>query len=175
MRTTISRRTRSRRSTGTSSPAPPNSATSRRSSSRPAPPPRSRTFRREAATAEPPAVEILGLDHASLTVPFGRESEVVPFYGGVLGLAEIDLPASVAGRGIHWFAIGPHQLHVIPEPEVAPSVRHPALSVSDVAPFRARLTAAGTTILEEPDLPGCERFAFLDPFGNKVEIIRREC
>ena len=116
-----------------------------------------------------------GLDHVSLSVPFGRESEVAPFYAGVLGLPELELPPSLTGRGVRWFAIGDQQLHVIPEPSVALSVRHPAILVREVAPFRVRLESVGATIMEEPDLPGCERFAFLDPFGNKLEIIRREC
>ena len=72
-----------------------------------------------------------------------------------------------------WFALGPTQtLHVVPEPVVSPSVRHPAILVDDVRPYREALERAGIAILAEPDIPGRERFAFVDPFGNKVEILR---
>ncbi len=117
---------------------------------------------------------VLGLDHVSLSVPFGREGEVAAFYSGVLGLDEIPVPNALAGRGLHWFALGTAALHVIAETQVARSVRHPAILVADLEPFRSRLEAAGISIGAEPKLPGCERFSFLDPFGNRVEILRRD-
>ena len=116
---------------------------------------------------------VLGFDHVSLSGPLGRESEVVPFYSEVMGFTEVEVPEALAGRGIHWFSLGPSTLHVIPEAEVAPSVRHPAILVGDLAPLRVRLEAAEIEIKSEPQLPGCDRFSFVDPFGNRVEVLQR--
>ncbi len=42
---------------------------------------------------------MLGIDHAQLAAPPGCEAEARRFYGGLLGLAEVPKPPSVAGRG----------------------------------------------------------------------------
>jgi hypothetical protein len=40
-----------------------------------------------------------------------------------------------------------------------------------VGAWRARLAAAGVTILDSVPIPGFDRFEFRDPFGNRVEMI----
>ncbi|MEQ9094542.1 MAG: hypothetical protein RLN63_10590 [Miltoncostaeaceae bacterium] len=56
------------------------------------------------------------LQHAAVTFPPGRDEEIRAFYGGVLGLAETDVPAEVAERGWIWFLTSEPgvELHFIP-------------------------------------------------------------
>jgi catechol 2,3-dioxygenase-like lactoylglutathione lyase family enzyme len=53
---------------------------------------------------------ITGLDHVQVAAPPGCEAEARAFYGGLLGLPELEKPAALAGRGGAWFACGSQQL-----------------------------------------------------------------
>ena len=66
------------------------------------------------AQARPPK---LRLQHVSLPIPDGAQDIVRAFYGGVLGLAEKEVPQAVAHYGFVWFAVGPDdlELHFIPD------------------------------------------------------------
>jgi len=58
-------------------------------------------------------VAIVRIDHVQLAAPAGCEEAARRFFGGVLGLAEIEKPASLRPRGGVWFALGAgQQLHV---------------------------------------------------------------
>jgi hypothetical protein len=48
---------------------------------------------------------------------------------------------------------------------------HVAYSVTDGTAWRSHLAAAGVEAIDTITIPGCERFEFRDPFGNRVEII----
>jgi hypothetical protein len=52
-----------------------------------------------------------------LPIPDGAQDIVRAFYGGVLGLAEKEVPQAVAHYGFVWFAVGPDdlELHFIPD------------------------------------------------------------
>src|SRR5204862_211338 len=52
------------------------------------------------------------LHHAQITIPDGAEEDGRQFYCGLLGLPEIDKPASLAGRGGFWLQVGDTQVHV---------------------------------------------------------------
>ena len=52
------------------------------------------------------------IHHAQVTVPEGAEAEAREFYCGALGLPEVPKPASLAGRGGFWIAVGDQQVHV---------------------------------------------------------------
>ena len=84
---------------------------------------------------------ILRLHHAQITIPSGMEEEGRRFYCGVLGLAEIEKPESLAGRGGFWLQIADMQLHIGTEEGVdrAKTKAHLAYEVSDVAAWRQRL------------------------------------
>ena len=45
-------------------------------------------------------MRVIGLDHVQLAIPAGGEKRARSFYGGVLGLREVDKPAALAARGI---------------------------------------------------------------------------
>jgi catechol 2,3-dioxygenase-like lactoylglutathione lyase family enzyme len=116
---------------------------------------------------------IYGLDHVQVAITPGREDDARLFYCGVLGLPEVDKPATLAGRGGVWFQCGPQQIHCGVEPDVAASRRHPALLTDELDAVRSRLEAAGFPIRREPELPGFRRIFTEDPFGNRVELLER--
>lgn len=114
---------------------------------------------------------IVGIDHVQVAAPPRCEEAARAFYGGLLGLAEIPKPASLAGRGGVWFACGAQQLHVGVEEEFCPAAKaHPALRVVDDAALDALAERLGSAIWDE-SMPGRRRFYVSDPWGNRVEIV----
>jgi catechol 2,3-dioxygenase-like lactoylglutathione lyase family enzyme len=120
-------------------------------------------------------MRVVGVHHAQITVPKGKEAEAREFYCGVLGLIEIEKPASLEGRGGLWLAVGDRQLHIGVEEGVdrGATKAHIAYEVDDVGAWREMLTGRGVKILDSVAIPGYERFEFRDPFGNRVEMIER--
>ncbi|MEW9032680.1 MAG: glyoxalase, partial [Planifilum fimeticola] len=57
-------------------------------------------------------VRIVGLHHAQITIPRGAEEQAREFYCGVLGLNEIEKPASLRARGGFWLQVGDREVHV---------------------------------------------------------------
>jgi catechol 2,3-dioxygenase-like lactoylglutathione lyase family enzyme len=116
---------------------------------------------------------ITGLDHVQVAAPPGCEAEARAFYGGLLGLPELEKPAALAGRGGAWFACGPHQLHVGVQADFAPAAKaHPALAADSPASLDAlaeRLTRAGAPVRWDDAIPG--RFYTEDPWGNRLELL----
>nr|WP_207229353.1 hypothetical protein [Ktedonosporobacter rubrisoli] len=55
---------------------------------------------------------IIGLHHAQITIPRGSEEQGRQFYCELLGLAEIEKPAALQGRGGFWLQVGDRQVHV---------------------------------------------------------------
>jgi catechol 2,3-dioxygenase-like lactoylglutathione lyase family enzyme len=118
---------------------------------------------------------MLTLDHVQIAMPAGGEAAARAFFGGLLGLAEINKPASLAGRGGCWFAIGDRQLHLGVEPDFRPARKaHVALATGDIDGLRARLTAAGRQIVEDAPIDSRRRFFTEDPFGNRLELLQHE-
>ena len=117
-------------------------------------------------------MSILRLDHAQITIPRGAEDEGRKFYCELLGLPEIEKPASLKGRGGFWLQVGDQQVHIGMEDDVdrKATKAHLAYLVTDIQAWRERLEARGITILEGVPIPGLERFEFRDPFGNRVEL-----
>src|SRR5579862_7291829 len=116
---------------------------------------------------------ISGIDHVQITIPVGSEGAARAFYCVLLGLPEIDKPASVAGRGGFWLAVGDRQLHVGVEDGVdrLATKAHIAYAVTGLREWKQRLRENGIEILEGIPIPGFDRFEFRDPFGNRVEMI----
>ena len=99
-------------------------------------------------------MRITGLHHVQLAIPSGSESLAQKFYSGLLGLTEVEKPASLGDRGGVWFECGGQQLHCGVEPEVAPSRRHPALLTDDLEALRSRLISAGVATDDDRPIPG---------------------
>ncbi len=115
---------------------------------------------------------VLGLDHVQLAAPPGCEEAARRFFGGLLGLAEVEKPEPLRSRGGVWFALGTQQLHVGVEDRHAPARKaHPALAVRDLAALAARLEAAGAPVQWDGSLPGGRRFYTDDPWGNRIELV----
>lgn len=118
---------------------------------------------------------IVGFHHAQITIPKGKEEEARHFYCGILQLKEVLKPESLVGRGGFWVQVGNLQLHVGTEDGVDrfQTKAHLAYEVTDLIGIQKLLIDYGVEILESVPIPGYERFEFRDPFGNRVECIRK--
>ena len=119
---------------------------------------------------------ILGILHAQIMIPLGREAEARAFYCGLLGLTEIPKPEPLRARGGLWLQVGPQQLHLGVEAEFQDRSRareHVAYEVDDLAAWRRKLAAAGVTIKGGEDVPGLVRCELRDPFGNRLELLQK--
>jgi catechol 2,3-dioxygenase-like lactoylglutathione lyase family enzyme len=115
---------------------------------------------------------ITRIDHIQLAAPKGCEAAAREFYGSILGLAEIEKPASLRSRGGCWFQCGDQQIHIGVEPDFrAAKKAHPAFAVSDLSKLRESLVAHGVKITEDDSLPGMHRFFAEDPWGNRLEFL----
>lgn len=103
---------------------------------------------------------IQGVHHVQITVPSDLELEARAFYLGVLGLEEFQKPDALKAHGGFWVRVGATELHVSLEDGVnrLATKAHVAYFVDDLEPWRAKLTAAGCTVLESVPIPGYDRF-----------------
>src|ERR1043165_1649111 len=114
------------------------------------------------------------IDHVQVCIPRGAEAQAREFYGGLLGLEEIEKPAALRENGGMWYSVADVQLHVGVEEAVAKSKRHPAFDVEDAKGVRAFLEGRGVRTKDEPDIPGVvHRFSLYDPFGNRIELLEK--
>ena len=117
---------------------------------------------------------IVGLDHVQLAIPHGGEDRARRFYGGVLGMTEVEKPAHLAVGGGCWFEGGSAHIHLGVEDGHVPSRKaHPALLVEDLAELRQRLEMAGVPFNPGKPLQGYIRGDITDPFGNRIELMER--
>src|SRR5262245_60264313 len=118
---------------------------------------------------------ITGIDHVQITIPPDAEAAARAFYCQLLGLPEIEKPASLKGRGGFWLQVGDRPVHVGVEEGVDrhATKAHVAYAVSDLEAWRQTLASRGIEILDGVPIPGYDRFEFRDPFGNRVEFIQR--
>lgn len=113
------------------------------------------------------------LDHIQLCIPVGKENEARKFYTDIMGLQEIPKPEGLIKNGGLWYQVADIQLHVGTENEINKSKRHPAFEVSDLKEARADLVKHHISIKEEIEIPGQNRFSFMDPFGNRIEFLEK--
>ena len=116
-----------------------------------------------------------GLAHVAIVAPDLDAAKA--FYGRLLGLPErTDRPEG--GRPGHWMDIGDQQLHLIlpggPD-------NHFAIEVGDIDAAVAELRSKGIDIPDPYGIGGSDRrdgeaaqSIFVDPFGNRVELIQQE-
>lgn len=112
------------------------------------------------------------LDHFHICVPPERLEEAKTFYTEAIGLELIYRPDHLFSSAGYWFNIGNVQLHIGVEPALPRTIRHTAIEVADVDTARRLLQSNGVEIIEEPVIPGRRRFAFIDPFGNRMELLQ---
>jgi catechol 2,3-dioxygenase-like lactoylglutathione lyase family enzyme len=119
------------------------------------------------------SVEIVGLDHVQVAAPVGSEEDARRFYGGLLGLSELEKPEALRDRGGVWFTCGDHQLHVGITEDFSPATKaHPALLArpADLDSIAERLAAAGCAVRWDDAIPDVRRFYTTDPWGNRIEL-----
>jgi catechol 2,3-dioxygenase-like lactoylglutathione lyase family enzyme len=108
--------------------------------------------------------------------PPGGSAAARRFYGGLIGLEEIERPPTMGGAGV-WFRVGSQELHVSEHEPSAPAEKaHPAFELAglELDELAARLEAAGAEVRWDERLPGARRFYSFDPAGNRLELLTRE-
>jgi catechol 2,3-dioxygenase-like lactoylglutathione lyase family enzyme len=113
------------------------------------------------------------LQHVTISRPPGADASVRTFYGGLLGLAEVEPPRALAPLNLIWYRLGGDtELHILLEEPFGQdrSGRHFCLAVDDVVALRDRLEEAGITVVGDIPIPGRPRFFVRDPFGTLIEL-----
>lgn len=116
-------------------------------------------------------INFVNIDHVQLTIPKDSESRARKFYGGVLGLEEIEKPEALKASGGVWFKVAEAELHLGVEDGAGQTKAHPAFSVQNLNSVRVHLIQNGVDIKDETPIPGRRRFSFRDPFGNRIELL----
>ncbi len=119
---------------------------------------------------------LTGLDHLQIEAPPGHEAAARAFYGGFLGLKELEKPAALQPNGGVWFALpGGQQLHTGTVPDFSPRRKgHPCFRCADLNAVLARAEAFGVEVREDAQLAPTRRVFLHDPFGNRLEIVEGE-
>ncbi|NUR78928.1 MAG: glyoxalase, partial [Dermatophilaceae bacterium] len=95
------------------------------------------------------------LHHVQVSGPAGCEEAMRAFYGGVLGMAEVEKPEALRARGGAWFRAGSAELHIGIEEGFAPARKaHPGIAVADVAQLAEAVAAAGAPVTWDENIPG---------------------
>ena len=120
---------------------------------------------------------IAGVHHVQVAAPPGCEEAARLFYGGLLGLSEIDKPPLLAIRGGCWFRSGAGELHIGVEDPFLPAAKaHPAFVVDSAAALdelASSLVEAGVEVrwADDAEIPALRRFHVNDPWGNRIELL----
>jgi len=118
-------------------------------------------------------IKIKRLDHIQICIPPNKENEARGFYTNVIGFKEIPKPVELIPNGGLWYQVGDIQFHIGIENEINKSKRHPAFEVIDLISARQHLERHKIKIKEEIQVPGQIRFSFIDPFGNRIELLQK--
>ncbi len=112
------------------------------------------------------------IDHVQLAAPKGTEQQARAFFGGILGLVEVEKPENLRKKGGVWFQLGNYQIHIgIEEPFTPAKKAHPAFEIENLEELKAHLTNQHVHFIEDYELPGANRIYLDDPFGNRMEIL----
>lgn len=111
-------------------------------------------------------------DHINICVPRERLEDARLFYKDVIGLEPTTRPDEVFDVPGYWFNIAGIQLHIGVEPPIERTFRHTAFEVTNLAASRKYLEENGIETFDEPEIPGRIRFTFIDPFGNRMELLQ---
>ena len=117
-----------------------------------------------------------GMHHIVLTIPPGAESQVRAFYGGVLGMTEVDDASSAGGPGGCQFRSGDLEFDFdvdLDAPAPYPRQAHPGAVVADIDALAARLAERGVAVEWDDKFLGYRRFYARDPLGNRLEFLQQ--
>ncbi len=112
------------------------------------------------------------INHFHICIAPERLEEARDFYTNIIGLEMIPRPDHVFASPGYWFNIGDVQLHLGVERSLPFTDRHTAIEVTDILAAQKHLEANGIVIYPQPKVRGWERFAFADPFGNRMELLQ---
>ncbi|MBV9180562.1 MAG: glyoxalase [Acidobacteria bacterium] len=130
------------------------------------------TIVHSSATAEAGGTPFLAIDHVQLAMPPGGEAKARAFYGGLLGMTEIEKPVALAARGGCWFRSGVVELHLGVQENFHPAIKaHPALRCANYDMLSGKIRQAGVSLQEAIELTGIRRCHIFDPFGNRIELL----
>lgn len=119
---------------------------------------------------------VTGLHHADLIIPRDGDAAAREFYCSLLGLKEIDKPASLQKNGGLWLQAGNAQIHLGYEKREGVDPRktkaHIALTVESLEVLARNLEKRGYPVKKQEDLPGMLRIESEDPFGHRLEFIQ---
>ncbi len=118
-------------------------------------------------------MSVVGLDHVQVAAPRGCEAEARRFYGTLLGLAEVEKPESLRGRGGVWFRCGGSSCMSGSRTTSRRRKAHPAIRVAagELDVLAERLRDAGEQVVWDEALAGVRRFYSQDPWGNRIELL----
>jgi catechol 2,3-dioxygenase-like lactoylglutathione lyase family enzyme len=117
---------------------------------------------------------IIGIDHVQLAMPAGEEDRARAFYRDVLGLPEIPKPPNLAKRGGCWFESDRVKIHLGVDKEFRSATKaHPGLLVESLASIVERCRERGHRVVDDEPLEGYYRVYVDDPFGNRLELRKR--
>lgn len=117
-------------------------------------------------------MQVMGIDHVQLAAPKESEADARSFFGGLLGLEEIEKPEPLRNRGGCWFQTGSTQLHIgIEEPFRPARKAHPAFAVRDLEALFDTLNQAGVRCVWDDNVAGTRRFFADDPWANRLEFV----
>ncbi len=117
-------------------------------------------------------IEVIRADHIHICVPGEKLEEAKLFYASVIGLQQIERPDHLFSTAGYWFNMGDIQLHIGVDKTLSRTIRHTAFEVANIEAARNHLGKYNVEIVEEPHIPGRSRFAFIDPFGNRMELLQ---
>ena len=112
------------------------------------------------------------LHHVQLAIPAGGEPECRAFWGGLLGMDELEKPPTLAARGGCWFRGGGVEVHLGVEHDFTPAAKaHPGILVSDLRALAEALSSADVEVTWDGEFPGHDHFYAADPLGNRLEFL----
>ncbi len=116
---------------------------------------------------------LVGLDHVQLAMPRGGEGRARAYFGGMLGLEELEKPVALEGRGGVWFGLPDgRQIHLGVEEPFRPNQKaHPAFGCTALEDLALRLGEDGYAVRWDGALAARRRFYADDPFGNRIEFL----
>lgn len=116
---------------------------------------------------------ITGLDHLLIPAPKDSEAQARKFYGGFLGLFEMEKPLPLQGRGGVWFALPDgRQVHIGIETPFQPQKKaHPCFRTQDLDGVMDHFSKHGVSFTLDTSLQ-VSRIFTEDPWGNRLEIVQ---
>ena len=114
------------------------------------------------------------LQHTSVPMRRGGQTEARRFYGAALGLAEIPRPWDLRDLSLVWFRASDdgQELHCFEDSGLGTNstAQHLCLQVDDLTAFRGHLAEHGVAIEEAQPIHNRPRCFVRDPFGNLIEL-----